>query len=200
MRRLLIIAALLVAVGAGRAEAVTVRDIIELSKTGLGDDILIALIEVERKVFPIDAATLKLLKDSGVSDRVIIAMVRSGRLPEPPPPAVAPIDAPVLSERGAAARVEAPPQVIVIEREPQVREIREVREVVVPVPVYVPIVRPRRHDDDVVGRRVYESRPTVPFSTIGLPHAPTSLPPIMRRKSDPPYWWEMQQPRRQPNP
>lgn len=184
----LLIACVLV-LGVARAEALTVRDIIELSKTGLGDEILIALIEVERRVFPIDAATLKLLKDSRVSDRVIIAMVRSGRLPEPEPP------------RSVVEQTEAPtappPQVVVIEREPAVREVREVREVVVPVPVYVPVVRSRRHDDGLSAPRVvHESRPYVPFSTIGLPHAPTTLPPIMRRKSDPPYWWEMQQPRK----
>ncbi len=66
---------------AGRAEAVTIHDVIELSKAGLSDQVLVALIEVDRSVFSIDAATLKQLKNGGVSDAVIIAMIRSGRTP-----------------------------------------------------------------------------------------------------------------------
>lgn len=66
---------------AGRADAVTVRDVIELSKAGLSDSVLLALIDVDRSVFSIDAATLKQLKSSGVSDAVIVAMIRSGREP-----------------------------------------------------------------------------------------------------------------------
>src|SRR4051812_16106427 len=36
---------------AGRAEAVTIRDVIELSKAGLSEQVLLALIEVDRSVF-----------------------------------------------------------------------------------------------------------------------------------------------------
>jgi hypothetical protein len=176
--------AFMLASGAARAEAVTVRDIIELSKTGLSDEILIAVIEVERKVFPIDSDTLKLLKDAGVSDRVIIAMVRSGR-------AQVPLPEPVVEETAAPA---PPPQVVVIER--PVHEVTEVRQVMVPVPVYVPVVtHPRRQVDHVGDQHIVVPSTTVPFSTIGLPHAPMSLPPP-RRRSDPPYWWEIQQPRK----
>ena len=64
---------------AAKAEALTVRDVVELSKAGLGDDVLLALIEVDRTVFTIDTPTLKMLKDAGVSEPVIIAMIRSGR-------------------------------------------------------------------------------------------------------------------------
>jgi len=62
-----------------RADALTVRDVVELTRAGLGEEVLLALIEVDRSVFPIDAATLKELKVNGVSERVIAAMVRSGR-------------------------------------------------------------------------------------------------------------------------
>ena len=69
-------------------EALTIRDIIDLSKAGLGDQVLLALIEVDRSIFAIDTATIKKLKEAGVSDPVIVAMIRSGRQqPEPPPPA-----------------------------------------------------------------------------------------------------------------
>ena len=65
------------------AQAVTLRDIVELTKAGLGDEVLLALIDVDGGVFDIDAATLKSLKAAGVSERVIVALVRSGR--ERPP-------------------------------------------------------------------------------------------------------------------
>src|SRR5690242_19424607 len=71
---------------AGRAEALSVRDVIELSKAGLGEEVLLALIEVDPSIFAIDAATLKQLKSAGVPDRVIVAMIKSGRTSRPDPP------------------------------------------------------------------------------------------------------------------
>jgi len=91
MRRVFIALFATLALISARAEAVTIRDLIELSKAGLGDDVLLALIEVDRTVFTIDLATLKKLKDAGVSDKVIVALIRSGRssapelVPAPPP-------------------------------------------------------------------------------------------------------------------
>src|SRR3954465_9389836 len=83
MRRLIsafaAVAALLLFVPVS-ASALTVRDIVELSRAGLGEETLLALIEVDPSVFPIDTATLKSLKAAGVSERVIVAMVRSARV------------------------------------------------------------------------------------------------------------------------
>ena len=106
MRRVLLALVTIIAITAGRAEAVTIRDIIELSKAGLSEDVLLALIEVDRSVFSIDTKTLKQLKDSGVKDAVIVAMIRSGRTPVPEPPA-APAAEPEPQPRE--------PQVIVID-------------------------------------------------------------------------------------
>ena len=75
-RRSLLACFAVLVLGAGRAEAISVRDIIELSKAGLSDPVLLALIEVDRSVFVIDTATIRKLKDAGVSDTVIIAMIR----------------------------------------------------------------------------------------------------------------------------
>jgi hypothetical protein len=82
----------LMSFAAGRADALTVRDVIELSKAGLSDSVLLALIDVDRSVFSIDTATLKQLKTDGVSDTVIIAMIHSGRAAQPdvPPPPLEP--------------------------------------------------------------------------------------------------------------
>ncbi len=108
------------------AQTLTPRDIVELTRAGLGDEVLLALIEVHRSVFPIDATTLKALKDAGVRQPVIVAMVTSGR----GAPAV-----PVEEPRITPPEPE-PAQVVVVER-----PVERVREVAVPVavPVYVPV-------------------------------------------------------------
>jgi hypothetical protein len=131
MRRLLTLLLLVLPLVPARAEALTVRDVVELTRAGLGDDVLLALIEVDRTVFSIDTATLKSLKESGVSEKVILAMIRSGRTQPPPVPEPVVVNDPPPPQD--------PPQVIVIDhREPEVREI------LVGVPVYVPVFPSRR--------------------------------------------------------
>lgn len=133
---LFILSALLVP---GRANALTLRDLIELSRAGLGDEVLLALIDVDQPVFSIDAATLKSLKAAGVSERVIVAVVRSGR---PPAPAVAQAPAP---EPVPVVPVAPEPQVIVIDHHDAQPLVREVA---VPYLVYIPVVqRPRARDE-----------------------------------------------------
>ena len=139
MRRLVCVFVVLLAMSAARAEALTIRDIVELTRAGLGDDVLLALIEVDPSVFPIDTETLKYLKESGVSQRVIVAMVRSARTP---PPTVAP--EPFVTQVAPQA---PEPQVVVIDH----REPERVREVPVAIPIYFPIVQ-RSRISNRVGR------------------------------------------------
>jgi hypothetical protein len=128
--------AALVFLAGSRADAVSIRDIIELSKAGLSDNVLVALIEVDRSVFSIDPATLKLLKNEGVSDAVIIAMIRSGRdrIAEPAEPSAPPVQAPqepvAIPQEQPAVEPEAPPPA----PPPAVPVPYPV-----PVPVYVPV-------------------------------------------------------------
>ena len=129
LRRLLPACLAVLALSAGRAEAVTIRDIIELSKAGLGDSVLLALIEVDHSVFAIDAPTVKKLKDAGVSDTVIVAMIRSGREQPPPPAPVEPVDPPPAPSQ---------PQVVVIDHHDQPPAPAPYA-VPVAVPVYVPV-------------------------------------------------------------
>lgn len=129
---------MLAAVAPLSAQTLSTRDIMELTKVGLGEEVLLALIEVHRPVFPIDPDTLKMLNDAGVHKSVIVAMVKSGREVPPFEPLQ---DAEQLMTRSAP-----PPQVVVVDHGYQ--EERRVREVVVPVavPVYVPVhVRGSQH-------------------------------------------------------
>ena len=176
MRRITLLLAvpLTVLLLASRADALTLRDVIELTHAGLGEDVLLALIDVDRSVFPIDAASIKQLKQAGVSERVILAMVRSGRdVPPPPLPDQMPVD------NGSSSPAPVPQVVVIDHHDPP-----EVREVPVAVPVYVPyVVRPSRnvrvHDGDQLrGGNELSFGQTVPAKD----HATTV------RQPEPVYW------------
>jgi hypothetical protein len=130
MRRILPFAFLLIIAFPSASQAVTAKEILELSRAGLGEEVLLALIEVDGGVFTVDTEMLKSLKEAGVSERVILAMVRSGRnrpieaAPEPM------VTEPLIDPRPMVA---PEPQVIVIEHERPV-----VQHVAVPVYVAVP--------------------------------------------------------------
>ena len=161
---------------AQRAEAVTLKEIMELTRVGVGDDVLVALIEVDQRVFPIDSETLATLKQAGVSDRVMVAIVKSGRTapPAPGPLAQDPINEPP-----------PPPQVYVVEREPAAT-----REVVVPVPVYIAVPAGRRSGHVRQGVTSYDNVKSSinPFGV--LPS--TALPPANAqppaKPKEPVYW------------
>ena len=53
----------------GCRRAVTLKDIVDLTKAGLGEDVLLALIEVDGGVFDVDSATLTRLKQPGSAKR-----------------------------------------------------------------------------------------------------------------------------------
>ena len=103
-------------------QTLTVAQVIELSKAGLGEEALLALIEVNRPVFPVDVDTLRRLKDAGVAPNVIVAMIRSGRTEPLPPP-----ELPALPPEPVASTPAAQPPVVVVEHhdEPAVREAWE---------------------------------------------------------------------------
>lgn len=175
MRRLCLVG-VVIAVLAARAEALTIRDVVELSRAGVGEEVLLALIEVDRGVYAIDTATLKQLKAAGVSERVIVALVRSGREIPQPVVAEAPLEQPEQPE----------PQVVVIDHHNEGAE--RVREVAVPVavPVYVPVVT-RRHRgypySPYADGLSYDASNFVPFQS-----GPPASQSIRREKTEPVYW------------
>lgn len=173
LRRTVLVLLTAVAVTAGRAEAVTIRDVIELSKAGLSDPVLLALIEVDRGVFTIDTPTLKQLKDAGVSEPVIVALIRSGRAPrvtEPAPEPVNPDPAP------------REPEVIVIDHHdapaPQPVPFFVPYPVAVPVYVQAPSRRFTTHDASIT---------TTIATDVGLVKARVPVPANCV-KAEPVYW------------
>jgi hypothetical protein len=65
------------------ASAVSVQEIVWLSKAGVSEQVVLALIDRDRTIFTIDPAELVSLKKEGVSETIILAMLRSGRQPLP---------------------------------------------------------------------------------------------------------------------
>jgi hypothetical protein len=173
MRHCLLAVVTVLTLAAGRAEAVTVRDVIELSKAGLSDQVLLALIEVDHSVFQIDTATLKQLKQAGVSEAVIVAMIRSGRTP-PPIEAAQPIE-PIPFEPEPAV---SEPQVIVIDHhDPPPAPIAY--PVPVAFPVYVTVPNRRNAAGGTVQTTVETDQ--------GVVKARVPVPPNCV-KAEPVYW------------
>ena len=110
------------------ADAVTVRDIIELTKAGLSDDIITALIDADRTMFTLDADQIVELKRAGVTPVVLLKMVRSRREFEPS------VETPVAYEPPPVAQDEPPPQIVVIGAQPEPPPPPAVM-----VPYYVPV-------------------------------------------------------------
>jgi hypothetical protein len=61
------------------ASAVTVDQIVALSKAGVSETIILALLDRDRTVLTIDPEQLVVLKREGLSDAVIAAMLKNGR-------------------------------------------------------------------------------------------------------------------------
>jgi hypothetical protein len=62
-----------------RASAVTVDQIVALSKAGISEPVILALIDRDRTIFTIDPEQLVTLKQDGLSDAILMAMLKSGR-------------------------------------------------------------------------------------------------------------------------
>ncbi len=73
------------------ALAVTVDQILALTKAGVSDAVIVALIERDRTVFTLDPAQLVELQQAGVTEAVTVTMLRTGepQADTAAPPAVA---------------------------------------------------------------------------------------------------------------
>ena len=107
------LAAVALTLAAVPVDALSVADLVELSRANVGDAVLVELIELDRRQPPPSATDILTLQAAGVSETVMIAFVRNARRAETP--AVSP-HTPADVERGdatpnvaAASRVVSPP-------------------------------------------------------------------------------------------
>jgi hypothetical protein len=80
MKRTLLLAAaglLLILVSASTASAFGTKDVLRMTKDGVPDSLIIQKIEYSGKTFHLDAEDMHVLRDGGVSDGVISAMLRT---------------------------------------------------------------------------------------------------------------------------
>lgn len=86
MRSLLraaLVAGLMAGPFSGSVRAVSIEDLLNLKANGLGDEILVALIETDGSVFRLSAADVLALRERGLGEKVILAMIASGRRAAP---------------------------------------------------------------------------------------------------------------------
>jgi len=95
------------------ASAVTVDQIVSLTKAGVAEPVILALIERDKTVFTIDPEQLVTLQREGVSQTVILAMLKSGRAEND---AQARTDS---SQIAAAAALFTAPEVVVLGHGPE---------------------------------------------------------------------------------
>jgi hypothetical protein len=70
---------LAVLLGAASASAATVEQIVALSKAGVSESVILALIDRDKTIFTLDSDELMMLKREGVSEPIVLAMLKSGR-------------------------------------------------------------------------------------------------------------------------
>jgi hypothetical protein len=73
------LAVLLLALVPAAASAVTREEIVRLSKSGVSEDVILALVDRDKTIFTITPDDLVALKSEGVSEAVVLAMLKSGR-------------------------------------------------------------------------------------------------------------------------
>ena len=79
------------------ASAVTIDEVVALSKSGVSEQVIVAVIERDQTLFTLSPALIMKLQRDGLSDRILLALIKSGRPNEPPLPAspVAPAASPM---------------------------------------------------------------------------------------------------------
>jgi hypothetical protein len=115
---------------AASASAVTPKELIELTRAGLSDDVLVALIEADQGGIRLDAQQILTLRNAGVSERVIVALLHEQRRQADEAAAAAALE--------PAPAVEAPPVT-----EPAPAPAEQVPVVIQQqVPIYIPWLIP----------------------------------------------------------
>ena len=74
-----LLAVALLALAPAVASAATIEEIVRLAKSGVSDEVILTLIERDKTIFTIPPDDLVTLKSDGVSEAVVVAMLKSGR-------------------------------------------------------------------------------------------------------------------------
>lgn len=149
LARTFVVATLLLLPMTAAAQTLTIRDLVALNQAGLGDEVLIALIEADGTIFRLGPLDVIELKKQGLTDPVLIKMIQTARkAPVPPAPAPPRDNQSLGDESDPPTRTSAAPPVVVqqtVVQEVRVEAPRPQRErEYVQVPVYVPVaVQPR---------------------------------------------------------
>jgi hypothetical protein len=124
------------------ASAVTIDEVVALAKSGVSEQVIVAVIERDQTLFTLSPALIMKLQRDGLSDRILLALIKSGRPNEPPLPA-----SPVVR---ATVEPLPPVAVTVVGHGPDVpntsaasslaqQEFLQDQAVPVPPPVFVPV-------------------------------------------------------------
>ena len=126
------------------ASAVTIDEVVTLSKSGVSEQVIVAIIERDQTLFTLSPALIMKLQRDGLSDRILLALIKSGRSNEPPVPA-----SPVAPEVAPVAPVPPPPAIAIVGHGPQLPNtlepdsmVTDTAEVSPPVPVPPPVFVP----------------------------------------------------------
>jgi hypothetical protein len=101
----------LLALTPATASAVSIQEIVALSNSGVPDEVILTLIERDNTIFTIEPDQLVTLQRQGVSQAVVLAMLRSGRQPATPTPTA---DAAAALPNGPNGFVAFAPETIVV--------------------------------------------------------------------------------------
>lgn len=113
-----VIAALAIAVAVpAAAAAVTPEELIELGRSGLGDEVLLALIDTDGVPAAVDPQAALRMRTGGLSDRVIAAAVRSAARRQSTPPEPATLDCSACESNIAVIGGQHEPAPVIVERE-----------------------------------------------------------------------------------
>jgi hypothetical protein len=120
------------------ASAVTIDEVVALSKSAVSEQVIVAIIERDQTLFTLSPALIMKLQRDGLSDRILLALIKSGRPNEASLPA-SPVAPP-------AAPVSPPPAVAIVGHSPQLPNTLEpdvfaadATEALPPVPVPPPV-------------------------------------------------------------
>jgi hypothetical protein len=131
------------------ASAVTLAEVVVLSKSGVSEPVILALIERDQTLFSMSPDQLVKLQREGLSDTILLALLKSGRQSDASLP-----KSPVASAASEPAVAPTEPVVVVVGHDPEYPNTRSADvwmaadvppvqvPMIVPVPVPVPYLVP----------------------------------------------------------